>query len=252
MLQRIFVLLVFWGVLLPGFGFAQQDRSAEISRLMQGLDSVSQVQRVDAAKIISRSGLQDQALYEKIAGMLKAGYGQPFEKDHTDEMAWLCKALAASGDAQYRPLLDEVAEDAPSSKLQRYAKQSAELIETYAQRSEIMNTKEGWDADLSAEENRIVGMLNSDDIALKKDAAKKLARKGSYGEKVFDAAATALLQMSQSSNSDSAYVDCMAWLCKALAASGNRKYVDVLEQVRSNTQSVKLGSYASKALSALN
>lgn len=250
-MKRILVLLVLFGALLPGFGFAQQDRSAEISSLLKGLDSTSQRQRVDAAKIISRSGLQDQALYEKIAELLKTGYRQPFEKDHTDEMAWLCKALAASGDSQYRPLLEEVAESAPSTKLQRYARQSTELLETYAQRSQILNATEGWDPELSAEENRIVGMLKADDTGLKKEAAKMLVRQSNSKEKVFDAAAAALLQMSQNFSGDSAYVDSMAWLCKALAASGQRKYVADLEQIRTNTQSVKLDSYIAKALKAL-
>lgn len=250
-MQRIFVMMVFLVVLLPVYSFAQQDRSAEISSLVKGLDSASQRQRVDAAKIISRSGLQDQALYEKIAGLLKTGYGQPYEKDHTDEMAWLCKALAASGDPHYRPLLEEIAESAPSTKLQRYARQSVELLETYAQRSQILNATEGWDAQLSAEENRMVGMLKSADIGLKKEAAKKLTRQSNSKEKVFDAAASALLEMSNNFSSDSAYVDSMAWLCKALAASGNKKYVAVLEQVQGNTSSVKLNSYVSKALNAL-
>lgn len=251
MIQRILAVIVFLGVLLPGSGFAQQDRSAEISRLMKGLDSASPVQRVDSAKIISRSGLQDQVLYEKVAALLKAGYKQPYEKEHTDEMAWLCKALAASGDARYRPLLEEIAATASSPKLQRYASQSADLLETYAQRSQALNATESWDAELSDEENRILNMLNSDDINLKRDAAKKLTRKGTYNEKVFDAAAATLEQMFETFSNDSAYVDCMAWLCKALAASGNGKYAAVLEQVINGTSSAKLGSYASKALSSL-
>ena len=251
-MQRIFVVMVFLGAMLFSSAVAQQDRSAEINRFMQGLDSSSQVQRVDAAKRISRAGLQDQVLYAKVAGLLKAGYLQPYEKNHTDEMAWLCKALAASGDSHYRQLLDEVASSSPSPKLQRYAKQSAELLETYAQRSQILNATEGWDAELSGEENRIVTMLQSDDLGLKKDVAKKLTRKGSYNETVYDAAATTLTEMAQDFSRDSAYVDCMAWLCKALAASGNRKYVAVLEQVKGETSSVKLDSYVSKALNALN
>jgi hypothetical protein len=251
MLQRVFVLMVFFVLMLPGFGFSQPDRTEEISRLMLDLESASQVQRVDAAKIISRSGLQDQALYEKIAALLKTGYAEPYDKDQIDEMSWLCKALAASGDSQYRQLLDQIAATAPSSKLQRYAKQSAELIETYAQRSRIMNATEGWDAELSAEENRVVGMLKSNDIGLKRDAAKIIYRNKNNKEKVYDAAAASLLDMLQNFHSDSSYVDTMAWLCKALATSGDVKYVDVLEQVHSDTQSVKLSSHASKALSAL-
>jgi len=99
--------IIVWGVLIGMLSspcWAQPDRSDEIMQLLAGIESVSQVQRVNAAKIISRSGLKDQELYQKVAEILRAGYAREHETDHTDEMAWMCKALAASGDLQYRAL----------------------------------------------------------------------------------------------------------------------------------------------------
>jgi hypothetical protein len=75
---------------------------------MAGIESTSWVRRVEAAKIIARSGLQDLLLYQKIAGLLVAGYTLEDEKNHTDEMAWMCKALAASGDPAYREAFMQV------------------------------------------------------------------------------------------------------------------------------------------------
>jgi hypothetical protein len=275
MMFRIFVLVVCLGSLLPAYLFAQPDRSDEVSQLTEGLESASQVQRVNSAKVITRSGLQDQDLYVKVADLLRAGYMQKYEKEHADEMSWMCKALASSGDQQYRTLLDEVATKSPSTKVKKYAKESSRLIDTYAKKNAIMNSAEDGDQSLSAEQNRLINMLRSDDIGLRRDAAKGIVRNHENDEKVFNAAATALSDMSKDFHSDdksvdavdiynqhlfdtpngpllsSLQIDTMAWICKALAVSGDKKNIDLLEHVHDNSPSQKLRSYASKALNAL-
>jgi hypothetical protein len=275
MMSRIVVLVVCLSSLLPCYLFAQADRKDEVSQLMVGLESASQVQRVKSAKVISRSGLQDLGLYVKVADLLSAGYMQKYEKEHADEMSWMCKALAASGDQQYRELLDEVATKAPSIKVKKYAKESLKMIDTYAKKNKIMNSTEGDDQNLSAKQNRLINMLRSDDIGLRRDAAKDIVRNYESDEKVFSAAANALSDMSKDFHSEdrpadavdiynqhsfdtpkgphlsSLQVDTMAWICKALAVSDDKKYIDLLEHVHDNSPSQKLRSYASKALKAL-
>lgn len=250
-MKKQLLIVVVAVLLIPAVALSQTDRRAEVDKLSAGIKSVSRTQRVNAAKLISRSGLQDQGLYEKIAQILKAGYGLPHEKDHADEMSWMCKALAASGDAQYKALLDEIAAKSPSMKIKRYAKQSSELLEQYAQRSAILNATENWDEGLSAEDNRLLNMLQSNDIGLRRDAAKMVVRNVGVDAKVFNAVAQTLKSMDTDFRNDTVYVDCMAWLCKALAASGNREYVDVLENLDSATQNIKVTTYVKKAISAL-
>lgn len=250
-MKKIVLLTLVVCFLALGCANAQTDRSAEVARLMQGLESGSQIQRVNAAKIISRSGLQDQDLYRKVAELLQAGYLHPYESHQTDEMAWLCKALAASGDSRYAELLKRVSTTAPSEKLKHYAQQSLGLIAEYARRNRVLNATDKWDADLTAEENRLANMLRSDIPDLRRDAAKVLTRKFGIKPKVYALAAESLQQMSQGKGSGHVYEDTMAWLCKALAASGDSGYVALLQQVHDRTQSVKLQSYSSDAIKAL-
>jgi len=248
-MKRVIVLGVVCLLLaLPALG--QTGRSGEIARLQAEIESPLRAQRINAAKIISSSGLQAPELYAKIAALLKEGYPLPFEKDRTDEMAWLCKALAASGDEQYRQLLSEVASRAPSDKLRRYAKQSVELFEQYAQRKDILNKSENWDASLSAEGNRLINMLQSDDLNLRRDAAKTISRDGGDA-KVFDVAAQTLKTMAAGPHKDNLSIDTMGWLCKALGASGDSRYAADLQFVNEHTQNEKLRKYVKKALSAL-
>ncbi len=243
---------LFLSLALAGSGYAQIDRTDEVEALKNGLSSGSSAQRVKTAKIITQSGIEDQALYEQIAALLKAGYADGTGSDHVDEMSWLCKALAASGDPKYIPLLKEIADKAPSFKLQHYAEQSIGLIEEYASRVRILNSTETWDDDLSDEENRLVNMLNSDKIQLKRDAAKTVVRSVGVHEKIYEAVAAELQKMLADGRSSSEDIDTMAWLCKALASSGNSKFVQTLKQVHDGTTNVKLKTYASKALKQID
>lgn len=250
-MKRILLFVAFVGLTVATAGFAQQDRSEEVRKLKAGIESPSLAQRVNAAKIISRSGIQDQELYARIAAIIKDGYVREPEKNHTEEMSWMCKALAASGDPQYRELLEEVAKNAQSSKLRSYAEQSAELIDEYAQRSQIINATDYWDMELSQEENRLVNMLKSDNLRLQKDAAKTVVRKVGVHNKVFDVISESLQKMFNDFNTESEYVDTMAWMCNALAVSGDVKYIEILDRIIDNSEDSKLKRYASKARNAL-
>jgi hypothetical protein len=250
-MKWIVALGIIISLISSGHSLAQTDQSDEVEKLLAGIESTSQTHRINAAKTISISGLQDHGLYEKIAEIIKAGYKLPYERDHAEEMAWMCKALAASGDPKYRQLLDEVSQNSPSSKVRRHAKQSAKLIEQYAERNKVLNKSDSWDEELTDEENRLVNMLRSDDVSLRRDAAKIIVGNVKTNEKVFPAVASTLKDMSETFRSDSLSVDTMAWLCKALAASGDSKYIADLEFVRNNTQSVKLRKYTAEAIKAL-
>lgn len=235
-------------VFLTGAAFAQGDRSGEVEMLRNGLKSGSSAQRVKAAKLITQAGIQDEVLYEQVAAILQAGFTERKGSDHDDEMSWLCKALAASGDSIHEALLQEIADTAPSRKVRNYAKQSAGLIEEYAERNRILNSMETWDVDLSSKENRLVNMLRSDKTRLKKDAAKTVVRSIGVHDKVYGVVAEQLLKMQVDGLTDSESIDTMAWLCKALAGSGDSQYVESLNQVRAGTSNPKLKTHASKAL----
>lgn len=237
---------------LASAGYAQTDRTQEVETLLNVLDSGSSTQRVKTAKVITQAGIEDQALYEKVAALLRDGYAKSSDSDHVDEMSWLCKALSASGDPRYEVLLNEIAEQAPSSKLRHYAKQSIGMIEEYAERIQILKSTETWHADLSIEENRLLNMLNSDKLQLKRDAAKSIVRSNNFHNKVYEVVASQLLEMADDTSWNTDKVDTMAWLCKALAASGNSKYKATLRQVESKADNPKLKMYASRALKQLN
>jgi hypothetical protein len=243
---------LFLSLALACSGFSEGTRAAEVEKLMNGLSSAGSGKRIQTAKVITQSGIEDQALYEKIAALLTAGYKKVSDPDHVDEMSWLCKALSASGDPKYTALLQEIAKGSSSTKLKHYAEQSIDMIEEYAARIQILQSTETWNDNLSIEENRLLNMLNADNIQLKKDAAKIIVRSIQVDEKVYEVVGAELLGMLANSRLSSQEVDTMAWLCKALAASGNSKYGETLRQVKTGTQNQKLSMYASRALKQID
>ncbi len=233
-------------------GFAQTDRTEEVHEYIRMLKSDSVTERTAAAKKISRSGLTDPQLFDLINGQLLNGYQSDLtDSMHIDEMAWLCKALASSGISEYKTTLGTVADTAYDSKLRKYAEQSLELIDEYAEKNRIMADTQDAPSGESPEVTRHINMLKSDKLSLKKDAAREIYRSTLRNERLFDVVSEEILKGLQLNESGSDYVDTMAWLCKALGSSGMSKYSATLQQVVDTTFSIKLQKYAKQSLDML-
>ena len=103
--------------------------SAEQAKFLRMLTSNSVQDQRDAAKLIIRTGASDPVVFDAVEKALLRGYKQDgSERDHIDAMAWLCKALGASGSAKYKSTLRTVASDAPHKKLRGYAEKSLEQL----------------------------------------------------------------------------------------------------------------------------
>ncbi len=108
---------------------AGSDQSAEVDKYIKMLESASLKTRIDAAKYITRSGITDPKLYNIINEKLLNEYNSKgLNKDHIDEMSWMCKALAASGSLNYAPTLEKIIQTSDSVKMKKYAKQSLSLL----------------------------------------------------------------------------------------------------------------------------
>ncbi|TRO81877.1 FlgO family outer membrane protein [Desulfuromonas acetexigens] len=95
------------------------------SRYIKMLRSGNLRSKTDAGKLIVREGVKDTAVLDVVEQELLKGYqASGDDRGAVDAMAWLCKALGASGNGKYRSTLRTVAQKAPHRKLQKYAEQS--------------------------------------------------------------------------------------------------------------------------------
>ncbi len=99
--------------------------------------------------------------------------------------------------------------------------------------------------------NQYIQMLTSDSMASKKRAAKLMTRSKCSDTRVLDVAEQELLKWYPRSGSDRNLIDTMAWLCNALGASGNKKYLGSLKEVSRNAPHRKLKGYAAKNYNGL-
>ena len=248
--KKIFCLLITVLLFAPE-AWAAADRSDEVNRLTGMIHSGSINKKTEAAKIITRSGFSDRPLFELIRKELEAGYlEQPGNSKHIDLMAWYCKALASSGLAEYKEVLQMIAETTADPKLERYAGQSLAMVDEYAERNTIMADKTYADSGLDAESLKLVNMLKSDMAGLKRDAAKLITRAGSVNPVVYDVVSEELLKGYEKAL-DKTSVDALAWLCKALAASGDAKHKEALQLVATTSDNPKLVKYAEQAYDSI-
>ena len=232
---------------------ASSAQAAEVDKYIKMLESASLKTRIDAAKYITRSGITDPKLYNIINEKLLNEYNSKgLNSDHIDEMSWMCKALAASGSLNYAPTLEKIIQTSDSVKLKKYAKQSLSLLSEHSERNKLMSDTTNFDSSLSPEINKYIQMLQSDNITLKRDAAKSIYRNHFSEKKLFDVLSDELLKgYKLTSSKDRNYVDTMAWMCKALASSGMVEYKQTLTQIIENSSSMKLQKYAKQSIEKL-
>nr|CBX31829.1 hypothetical protein N47_N26540 [uncultured Desulfobacterium sp.] len=94
--------------------------------------------------------------------------------------------------------------------------------------------------------NDVISMLKSSSMSDKEKGAKIAAKQYRNDTRILDVVNEELLKSYNSSADDRDFVDAMAWLCNALGASGQSKYISTLETVSNNALNRKLKKYALK------
>ena len=75
------------------------------------------------AKRVYYGHVREEPVFESLAREVLASYAGA-DASNNDEIAWMVKALATSGNQKYRPVVQEVAEKTTDSKIARHARTS--------------------------------------------------------------------------------------------------------------------------------
>jgi len=220
------------------------DRAAEVARHRQALDDAKVTARIDNLKILSRSGIADEALFDEIERRLLERYTSRNEEPlELDETAWLAEALGLSGLEKYRATLNKVAAGAPLEKVGKHAREAAADLEIAAKRNAAIARRYPEAQGLALEHELLYNRLRSDDRKLRKDAAKMICRSSPQAPLLYETMAERL-RAGYASERDEQAVDELAWYCKALAVSGLPEHRDLVKKVAKGAGEEKLQEVA--------
>jgi len=115
----------------------------------------------------------------------------------------------------------------------------------------VASKKKASSGGLTGKTQKYLKQIKSGNALQQRDAAKRIIRARLFDTKVMDVVASQLLKDFNKKPRDRYHIDAMAWICKALGASGNSKYRDTLSTVMKDAKSRKLRGYAKKSLGQL-
>lgn len=222
-------------------------------RLLEQLNSDHRNQRIAASKVIAYGGINDKTIYNRLKHLVEEGYMTGLDdKYHIDEISWHTKALATSGEENYRPTIQAVS-NAGHKKLRRHGSNSLKALSNWAKWNPIINSKEYAVSGQTDKITRYLAMLKSEYYILKLQAAQGIDQNNLYNEKLLDTISEELLVHYQKINKrDKTEVQSMAWLCKVLGNSGDQKYKATLDNVARTAPHRKIKQHAKKALKHLS
>ena len=82
----------------------------------------------EAAQSIYHSGYRDTETLDVAAEVLLQQYRTASDNTTSDALAWVCKALASSGNGRYKPVLAEVVANSNNRKLDRHCEKAANSL----------------------------------------------------------------------------------------------------------------------------
>ncbi|QRK79887.1 hypothetical protein [Shewanella sp. LZH-2] len=222
-----------------------QDYTVETyQEIFKGDNQFKQKQAIEA---LTLAGLSDPAIYDVLEAKLIASLPQATEKNAIDYSAWLVKGLAYSGNDKYSGTINNIINGDYHKKLKKYATQALENLDQYKKWNAILGDKSQYVAEQSTKNNAYANAFKSNDLELMRLAAKRMMDDQNYDDFLLECLSVELKNPRLMSN-DKLAIDTYANMAKALAASGNPQYREVIENIANNNPNKKLKSYAESYL----
>lgn len=234
---------------------------AETEDYLSALHSSDYKTRLDALKSLESLPTDDVETYNFINMNLMNGYMAGGDGNQIEEIAWMCKTLAASGLEQYEHSLVKIVENTNNSKIKRHCANSLAALKTNKEALQQLNGEPI--AGFSPEMSKYIRMIKSGNSSWMKNAVLKIQNSSERNEQVLDMVRDVLLsEVARIGGDDSQLSDAhrfkrmyeignLGHFCLCLGASGMNKYKADLQKVIDSTKNVSLKNYARKAMEAL-
>lgn len=236
-----------WMVLLAcAFGYAGMAAAqrVDVQHYIDVFSGKPRVQQRQACESLQWAGLSDTRVFDLVEKNLLASYRQINDREDTDYNAWLCRALAFSGQEKYRATLQEVAANGGHRNLRNHAAKALLELDQYKRWNPILASRAGYVAGKSDEVNRLGAMLRSGEKGLQLAAARRIHFGQLYDSWLLDTLHEVVKPALSTDWSDKDDIDAVAWMLRALAGPAKVEYRSTLEQAASSAANRKVRKYA--------
>ncbi len=224
----------------------QKDLDAEVERYAKVFSGAGFGAKKQALHDLTWAGISDPRVYDPIEAQLLAGY-QITDKDKTqvEQLSYLAKGLALSGNSKYKAPLDKVLAETPSKKLKKHVTTGLQRLPDYEKWNPIISANLDQAAPGRLGQARALNMLDSDVPELFRAGAKIVRKYFIDDDEMIAAVNASLLKNYQRNLDNKAQVDGVNHLIRTLGESGKSEYRVTLDNV-SLSSNKKIAKYALK------
>lgn len=237
---------------------------------VKNLLMTSATQQIRQAARIMTSGEQNTLENSRLLASIIEKEFESAPSSRIDALSWGCRALAATGDTRYKPLLKKIYQsNLTHRKLKKYAKRAYQDLAAIALNTsqdtpinasinkESMNVPLSLNlpinktqglipkASLTTNERKIFAIAKGDWQVIK-FISQQLVTLDTPDMKILDALSQFLVEK-HTYNLTNEQIDVLAWICRALEQSKSTRYKPTLETVITKITNQKLHNYATAA-----
>ena len=222
------------------FGATPDEDAARYAAIFSGETS----RHNDSVEELAWMGISDPRVYDVIEQrLLREAQAARNDKDEKNRVARYIRALGFSGQSKYIATISKFSAD---KVYERYANTALEDMPRYQAWNPVISNRSTFDAKYPDDVNRILNMLRSSDMRLKKIGAKRIYF--AHRDDVLLEALAKELQANYQRRDNDDVVDSVSWLVKALGNAKNPKYRPLIQEVAGKAGESKVVQYAKKAL----
>ncbi|MGE5385555.1 MAG: hypothetical protein ACM3SV_06675 [Betaproteobacteria bacterium] len=202
-------------------------------------------QHVQAAETLAYAGLSDMRVFDLIESqLLKIEKALPSDRPGKSRMAHYIRALGFSGQAKYITTIERFRAD---MDYERYVRTALADSPNYRKWNPVISDRATFDPKLSDDVNRVLNMLKSNDLEMKRLGAKRVYF-ANRDEVLLEQLAKDLTANYRLPQADKEQADCVAWLAKGLGSAKSERYRPLLQEVAISAASDKVREHAKLTL----
>ena len=227
-----------------------EEKNIFIKQQLGLINSTDVKSHSSVAKALQNKGVQNPEIYQRIAELIQTYVVLDTSSLEYKTISWLVKGLAASGDEQYRPLIQQLSKTG-KGRVDNHAKKSLKILDKAIElnpiwaNEDLYTGSESWQAVRDA---NIVTFSNRN--RMKKRIAEVAIVENKYDAFVFDAMHSLISSDFQIESHDRQNIDTYAYMLKAMTYYPTPEYIDLIKKASSSAGDKKLRRYATGYLKA--